>query len=266
MVEIKIRVVLFFLLISSNLAAQITQISGIVVGTDEVENIHVINKTLNKFTTTNKLGGFEIEARLSDTLVFSSVKYKLKAVQVKEKHITDKRITVFLEENINVLDQVVVGKILTGQLDSDVKNADKDRDLDFYDVGIPGYTGKTKTQSERRLYEADAGKMIYLGLGAGVNLNKLLNKITGRTKELKERVRKEYNTELLNSIKDRLSENFFKTYPLSEALRIDFFYFCSEDPTFEARCKGKSDIEVFEFLAEKMVAYKANLKEIDTRN
>lgn len=262
----EIRVLLFFLLLGSGLAAQTIEISGMVVGTEEVENIHVINKTSNKFATTNSLGAFKIEVKLSDTLVFSSIKYKLKAVEVTSKHLKDKRITVFLEENVNELDQVVVGKILTGQLDSDVKNADKDRDLDFYDVGIPGYTGKTKTQSERRLYEADAGKLVYLGLGAGVNLNKLLNKITGRTKELKERVRKEHNTVLLNSIKDRLSESFFKTYPLEESQRTDFFYFCSEDPTFELRCKEKSDIEIVEFLAEKMLAYKENLKQTSIKN
>lgn len=267
MEKIKVKLLFFnFLVFTSLIYAQTTEITGTVVGVGEVENIHVINKTANKFTVTNKLGGFKIEVRINDTLVFTSIRYKLKAVQVKEKHIAEKRVIVLLEENVNQLDKVVVGKVLTGQLDSDVNNADKDRDIDFYDVGIPGYTGKPKTQSERRLYEADAGKMFYLGLGLGVNLNKILNKVTGRTKELKERVRKEYNTVLLDKIRARLSDNFFKTYPLKEELRTDFFYFCSEDENFESRCKGKSDIEVFEFLAEKMAVYKTNLEDAVEKN
>ena len=267
MAEIRFKLpFLFFLMFSSALAAQTIEISGSVVGVGDVQNIHVINKSLNKFTTTNKFGGFIIEVRISDTLVFSSIRYKLKAIQVKQEHIDEKRITVLLEENVNELDQVVVGKVLTGQLDSDVNNTENDRDINFYDVGIPGYKGKPKTQSERRLHEADAGKMVYVGLGFGLNLNKLLNKVTGRTKELKERVRKESNTQLINKVKDELADDFFKTYPLEEDLRTDFFYFCSDDLDFEARCEGRSNIEVFEFLVEKMAQYKANLKEAGKKN
>jgi len=248
-----------FFLVFSLAYSQTYEIQGVVAASSDVENIHVINKTSNKFTTTNKLGAFNIEVKISDTLVFSSVQYVLKAVLITPKIIAKKKMTVFLEDRVNELDQVTVGKILTGSLDSDIKNSDAERPIDFYDVGIPGYTGKTKTQSERRLHEADAGKYVAIGLGVGLNLNKILNKITGRTKKLKERVRKEHNDDLLASIKANLSENFFITYPLEESLRTDFFYFCSEDENFEKRCKGRSDIEVFEFLAEKIVAYKENL-------
>lgn len=241
--------------------AQTIQIKGVVIGSTDVGNIHVINKTSNKFTTTNQLGSFIIEAKLSDTLVFSSIQYNLKAVSVSPKIMLEKKMTVLLEEKVNELDEVTVGKVLTGDLDSDIKNSDAERPINFYDVGIPGYTGKPKTQSERKLHEADAGKYVAIGLGLGVNLNKILNGITGRTKKLKERVRKEHNDGLLERIKAALTENFFVIYPLEESMKNDFFYFCSEDENFEKRCKGKSDMEVFEFLAEKIVAYKANLNE-----
>jgi hypothetical protein len=248
-----------FFLVFSLVHSQSIEIKGLVVANEDVENIHVINKSSSKFATTTKLGAFTIEVKLSDTLVFSSVQYQLKAVLVTPKIFIEKKLTVFLEDRVNELDEVTVGKILTGSLDSDIKNSDAERPIDFYDVGIPGYTGKTKTQSERRLHEADAGKYVAIGLGVGLNLNKILNKISGRTKKLKDRVKKEHNDDLLESIKANLSENFFITYPLADSLKTDFFYFCSEDENFEQRCKGKSDIEVFEFLVEKIVAYKANL-------
>ncbi|TJY36448.1 hypothetical protein [Pontimicrobium aquaticum] len=263
MIKTKRCFAVVFFFVMASLYSQTVQINGVVTGNTDVENIHVINKTANKFTTTNKLGAFTIEVKLSDTLVFSSVQYSLKAVMISPKIILEKKMTVFLKDKVNELDQVTVGKILTGSLDSDIKNSDAERPIDFYDVGIPGYTGKTKTQSERRLHEADAGKYVAIGLGVGLNLNKILNGITGRTKKLKERVRKEHNEGLLTSIKSNLSENFFITYPLDESLRTDFFYFCSEDENFEKRCRGKSDIEIFEFLAEKMVTYKANLRSKD---
>jgi len=244
----------------SSIYSQTIEIEGVVAGSTDVENIHVINKTANKFTTTNKLGAFVIHAKLSDTIVFSSVQYSLKSVLVTPKIITEKRMTVFLEDKVNELGEIIVGKILTGSLDSDVKNSEAERSINFFDVGLPGYKGKPKTQSERRLYEADAGKYVVIGLGVGLNLNKILNKVTGRTKKLKERVRKEHNDVLLEKIKANLIEDFFITYPLDVLLRTDFFYFCSEDENFEKRCKDKSDIEVFEYLVEKITVYKANLK------
>jgi len=255
--------VVLYCLAFSTIYSQTIEIDGVVAGSADVENIHVINKTSNKFTTTNKLGAFAIEVNLSDTIVFSSVQYSLKSVLITPKIITEKKMTVFLEDKVNELGKVYVGKILTGSLDSDVKNSDAERPINFYDVGLPGYKGKPKTQSERRLHEADAGKYVYVGLGVGLNLNKILNKVSGRTKKLKERVKKENNDVLLETIKANLTEDFFITYPLDESLRTDFFYFCSDDENFEKRCKDKSDIEVFEFLAEKMAAYKANLKSKD---
>lgn len=58
---------------------------------------------------------------------------------------------VHLIENINVLDEVFVGKVLTGDLSIDIKNSDLKRPIDFYDVGIPRYTGIPKAQCERRV-------------------------------------------------------------------------------------------------------------------
>jgi len=251
------------LLVVLSMQSQTVEINGIIIAGDDVENIHVINKSSNKFTTTNQLGGFKIRAKVLDTIVFSSVQYKLKAIVVTVKNIEERSLRVTLVDNVNVLDQVVVGKVLTGQLESDINNSDAEVPINFYDVGIPGFKGKPKTQNERRLYEADHGKYVVIGLGVGLNLNKILNKVTGRTKKLKERVRLESNDLLLNKIKANLSDNFFISYPLDPTLHTDFFYFCSDNENFVTRCKGKSDIEIYEFLVEMMTAYKRNLNAVE---
>lgn len=198
--------------------------------------------------------------RENDTILFKSVKYKDTVVVVSENMIDDEYFEVFLEDQINELDEVIVGKVLTGKLDSDIKNAEVDRPVDFYDVGIPGFKGKPKTQSERRLHEADAGSFVTIGLGIGVNLNKILNRITGRTKKLKERVRVETNDAIIRSVRDRLADDLFAENPLDEEYRNDFFFFCTDDTNFELRCRNKSDIEIYIFLQEKLKEYKANLE------
>lgn len=240
--------------------AQSVEIEGQVFANSEVEGIHVINKTSKKYTTTAASGSFEIEAKLNDTIVFSSIQYKLIAVRVTSEIISDKNMTILLEELINALPEVTVGKVLSGDLEFDIKNNEVERPIDFYDIGIPGYTGKPKTQSERRLHEADAGKLIpSVGFGFSLNFYKLLNKITGRTKMLKERVRLESNDELLYYIRAEFSEEFFKTHPLDENLVMEFLYFCSDDENFELRCRGKSALEVYDFLDEKYKEFKKNI-------
>ena len=159
--------------------AQTREFSGIVKADGNVEGIHVINKSSYRYATTDKNGGFIIQAKLSDSLYFSSIQYIPKIVIITPDIVKDSFIEVRLEDGVTELDEVTVGKILTGDLNSDISNSDAERPLDFYDVGIPGFTGPRKTQIESKLYEADAGKMVYIGFPyAMLNFNKFLNKIT----------------------------------------------------------------------------------------
>ena len=256
------KILLFWLLLLSSSAiwAQLKDVNGIVIAEGDVESIHVINITSKRFTTTNLKGEFLIPASVGDRIELTSVRYKTQIVELTQAMYDAGFFRVILEDEINELNEVVVGKVLTGDLGSDIKNSDAKRDINFYDLGLPGYTGKPLTQSERRLAEADAGKFVYVGLGVGVNLHKLLNTISGRTKMLKERVRLERNTELMNSIRDRLSRDFFGSYPLEEKHHEEFFFFVSEDENFEHRCRNRADIYVIEYLKEKYEAYLENLK------
>ncbi|MBT8279517.1 MAG: carboxypeptidase-like regulatory domain-containing protein [Bacteroidia bacterium] len=249
---------LFFLMAISlcsiqNAESQTAELMGAVVGNDDVENIHVINTTSNKFTTTNALGIFRITAQYKDTIQFTSVRYKTATVVVSYNMIQNKSIKVFLEDQINVLDEVIVGKILTGDLDSDINNSDAERPINFYDVGLPGYKGKPLTQSERRLVEATK---VQPGM---IPLLPLLNLISGRTKMLKNRVVLERISMLRSEIKDKSSKDFFSANPLNEKYHEEYFYFCAEDENFETRCRGKSQLEVFEFLKEKYDQFLVNL-------
>jgi len=252
MVKINSYFYVIFYLSTLLCSAQSVEIRGQVLGYSDIEGIHVINKTLNKFTTTTKSGTFSILVQLNDTIVFSSIQYKLTSVQVTKKIFNDKKISISLEEKINKLPQVTVGKVLSGDIEFDLRNNKVDKPIDFYDVGIPGYVGKPKTQNERRLFEADAGKMIYYyGFLLSINFHKFLNTVSGRTKMLKKRVKQESDMALLQTIKSNVSEDFFNNYPLNENLRNQFFYFCTDDMYFESRCKGKSSIEVYNYLEEK---------------
>ena len=245
-----------------NAFSQSIEVTGRVDSNMNIENIHVINKTAQVFTITDKNGLFTITAKLNDTLIFSSVQHKLLEVIVSNEIISTKAVFIKLDEQINELDEVVVGKVLTGDLLSDIMNIEGDVPINFYDVGIPGYTGKPATQSERRL--AAAGdfkpKMLIGMLLGGASLDPIINGITGRTKMLKNRVKVEETELLMRSVKARLSKDFFVSNPLDEALKMDFFYFCADDENFVKYCKNQTDFKILIFLRMKYKQYLENIE------
>lgn len=230
--------------------SQTIDLLGKVQSKSDVENIHVINKTAQRFTTTNTHGEFQISVSLNDTIVFTSIQHKLLVEVVDKEVIDNKTLVVFLEEQINALDQVVVGKVLTGDIFSDIGNVESEP-ITTKKVGIPSYQGKPKTQSENRLNEATTG-------GGFVPLFPIINAISGRTKELKKRVLLEEKETLMYSIKARLSDDLFSLEPLHKDNIMEYFYFVSESDDFLERCKNKNDIAILEYLLEKIKVYKKN--------
>ncbi|MFD1063189.1 carboxypeptidase-like regulatory domain-containing protein [Winogradskyella litorisediminis] len=241
--------------------AQLQNLNGIVIANDEVEGVHVLNKSSVKYTVTDTDGSFTIIAKANDTLVFSALKYKLKETVVTASDLQKSDFKVYLEEKINELDEVTVGKILTGSLGSDLGNVETKEELNFYDLGIPGYTGKPKTIEERKLADADAGSWGYVGIGFSINFHKLLNKVSGRTKKLKAIVALSENDKCMNRLKDFYTETLFKEEDLTEAQQNEYFYFCMDDDSFKDLCERNDPSEVIPFLNEKLAVYKANLNE-----
>ncbi|KAB1067797.1 hypothetical protein F6U93_09340 [Tamlana haliotis] len=245
--------------------AQSIDLFGKIKSGANVENIHVINKTQQRFTTTNTQGEFTIPVKVNDTLMFSSIQHKPHEQVVSEFIFKNKIIVVHLEEQVNELDEVNVGRLLTGDLMSDIENTTGEVPINFYDVGIPGYTGKIATESERNLYEANGDgvafeTLLLQVLTLNVSVNPIINAISGRTKYLKEHVEMERKSELLRKVKLRVSETFFELHSLPEDKRNDFFYFCEEDENFEEACQGKTDFEIFQFLEKKYKQYMENLE------
>ncbi|WP_052466937.1 hypothetical protein [Psychroserpens damuponensis] len=233
--------------------AQITDLKGQVSASSDLGSIHILNITAQEFTITNDKGQFIVPAKLNDTILVSSIQYIPQHIIISETILKLDYLSVQLEDRVNELDEVLVGKVLTGDLLLDIGNSEAKRDINFYDVGIPGYTGKPKTQKERKLYEADAGKMIVVApLFVGINIHKILNRISGRTKKLKKAVKLEAQTACMNAIKSEFSSLLFKDYDIEDHLKIDFFYFVAEDPRFEALCKADNDFEIYEFLLQKL--------------
>lgn len=259
--KIRIIFVAFLLLVSNLLFAQFKSIKGVVIGSGDVEGIHILNQSSVKYDVTDTDGSFEIFAKLNDTLVVSALKYKTKTVVLNTNNFNKTILQIKLQEKIDELEEVFVGKVLTGSLNSDVGNVEIKKEVNFYDLGIPGYTGKPKTIEERKLFDADHGKMfVYTGIGLAVNVNKLLNKVSGRTKKLKEIVALSENDKCMKRMRDFYSESLFENEKLTSAQQTEYFYFCADDENFSSICKRNDPIEVISFLNKKLSDYNINLQ------
>ena len=244
------------LIASFSLQAQNTQISGQIISDGELEGIHIINRTAYRYATTDENGFFIVEGKLSDSLYFSSIQHQPKTIVLTKSVIDSKTLTVTLLESLNELDEVVLGAILTGDLNSDIGNSAAKLPLDFYDLGIPGYTGPRMNLVERRLFEADSGPLILPRIPPTINFYKLLNMISGRTKMLKKHVKLDKDKQSIQRLSDIVGPLFFINHDLAEDMRMEFYYFCSDDPDFQFRCVNRSDVEVLEYLDEKLIEFK----------
>lgn len=260
----KIRILFFitaFLIISSA-TAQRKNLKGQLIANDDVEGLHILNKTSANYTISNADGSFEIQAMDKDTLVISGVLYQKQEFVITSSIMDKGQFNVQLIDNVSELNEVIVGKILTGSLESDLENSDTEPEINFYDLGIPGYKGKPLTQNERKLHDADAGPMGYIGLGAGVNLHKLLNTISGRTKKLKHIVELDNRDRCIERLKRDYEEFLFEKDNLAENLRTEYFLFCQEDQEFLTLCNQNNELKMLEFLQAKLKEYQANRKSV----
>lgn len=242
------------MLFSAESLAQTQNITGKIIASNDVFGIHIMNISANKFTITDDDGTFIIPARLNDTITVSSVQYKSTQFVISDIIIQTQEVAINLEDDVNLLDQVTVGKILTGNLMSDVENSDVKRDINFYDVGIPGYTGPRKTISEQRLFEARSGS----GL---IPLNPIINWFSGRTKELKEQIEREEKNNAIDEAVAKFSELLFETNTLEASKQIEFFYFSADNPDFLPLSKTQNDIKMLQFLKDQLEAFKLQIED-----
>lgn len=241
------------------LQAQRTEIKGKLIANDDVEGIHILNKSASKYTISNDKGEFTILVKATDTLFISSLIYDNKEIIISQNHENSNSIEIKLDEKVSALDKVVVGKILTGSLQSDIANSEAKTEINFYDLGIPGNTNLPLTQNEKKLHDADGGSWGHIGLGFGVNFHKLLNKISGRTKKLKNIVELDDRDRCINRLRVDYESIIFENDSLAKNLRDEYFLFSQEDENFLSLCKEDNDIKLLEFLQQKLIAYRENL-------
>jgi len=138
----KSYIIAFFLLALSFANAQDStrvELKGkVIVASPDLEGITVYNSSSNKGTVTNADGEFTISAKLNDKISISALQFKDFTVLVAQEVLDSKQMNVFLVEQINKLDEVVILPYdLSGVLEEDIANVETfNPDLDAIYFGI----------------------------------------------------------------------------------------------------------------------------------
>ena len=115
---------LAFLTSLSTISQNITRIevSGkIIVEGNDISGITIFNTSSNKGTISDDKGEFKLQVTLNDIIEVSALQYQNISFKVNEAIIKSKRMKLFLIEEINRLDEVIVlPKGLSGNLKKDV--------------------------------------------------------------------------------------------------------------------------------------------------
>ncbi|SDB53756.1 CarboxypepD_reg-like domain-containing protein [Flavobacteriaceae bacterium MAR_2010_188] len=158
----KKSLLIVLLLTTTFLFAQQTnrvEITGkVVVESNDIEGITVFNSSSNNGTITNENGEFVISAQLNDKIEFAAIQFKDFDIVVDETVINTKQMTVYLVEQVNKLDEVLILPYkLTGNLDTDVASVRTfNPDIDAIYFGINHSSDYEFSEDNRSAVENEA--------------------------------------------------------------------------------------------------------------
>lgn len=259
---------LILLFISSWVGAQnpfSKELEGRVVSkSGDVAATHVQNKTTKRATITDVNGYFTIQATVNDTLIFSAVQFKKKEIVVTTDMLQSALIQIPLEDALTELDEVVVTPYnLSGDISKDLNILETEPVVTASTLGLPNAYVKKIPQSERLLQEAAGMQVtgITSGMGAGgsMSLNPIINGITGRTKMLKKRVKRDKKYERTQRVRAFYADSVFITDLKIPQQKIeDFMYFCEVDTTFQTIIDTHNHLKIWEYLRKQSLVYREN--------
>lgn len=217
------------------------------VKNDSSEGVHVINKTANLFTITDAEGVFWIEAAIGDVFVISSVQYDLMIIVLDEKMYENEEFNFMLEENLNELDEVIVGMQLSGNLNSDIKDIKTEKLFSPEDVGIPVYEG---VQEEKIIPMHKA--ILFYGVGIQLNIEAVYKNLSGYYKTLKTTRKLDAENSSLETIQDFYGKQFLSSvYNLPEEKIYEFLLLCVQTSKIQYEFAKENHNVVLEIFSDK---------------
>ncbi|WP_294962575.1 carboxypeptidase-like regulatory domain-containing protein [uncultured Flavobacterium sp.] len=213
---ISIIIFLFFVQIGFGQKTDVKLLTGKVQEqSSPVEGVNIINNASQVTAVSDSDGNFSIAAREGDVLVFSAVNLDPVKLRINSEDLAKSSLVVKMTAKEVELKEVVVNE-----------NAN----ITAENLGIIPYGQKKYTPAERKVYTATS-----------TSIDKLLNKISGRTAMLKKEVNVEKKEILFSKLEYLFEENYY-----TDRLKIPvddikgFQLFCVDDADFAVSLNTKN--------------------------
>lgn len=185
------------------------------VDTVAIEKVNILNLRSNQMVATNKKGTAELFLRLGDILVITAVNLETRRHEITVDELDKGEFVQKMSYRLIPLEEV---------------NVNENANVNETSLGIVAANQKKYSPASRRLRTAQTGL-----------LDPLLNKMSGRTSDLKKQVKIEEKEKLLLKL-DGLYEEKYYTDVLKIAPEAipGFQYYLIDDPDFAAALKAKN--------------------------
>jgi hypothetical protein len=228
----------------------------IIVEGNDIEGISIYNSSSSIGTVTNENGEFIIAVAINDLIEIRALEYQNFDVRINKAILESKRINIFLIEEINKLDEVVVIKRrLTGNLKTDINRVKTfNPKLDVIYFGIENhdaydFTDDNRSQIKNMAIRSEAQAMVH-SLNVINVVDQLL--IPLFRSEVKDKKAAGIPEVPVKSIKYYLGSNFLVENFNIPAHRVEEFIRYVEDETFDFELLNYGhEIEFLELLNNK---------------
>ena len=223
---------------------------------ENLEGINILNMTSGEGTISDVKGFFFIKANLKDTLVFSSIQYKVKEHIVTKEDLTiNNNLTIYLEDLVNELETVTIRQYsLSGTLKEDLK------EIPTFEDKLPIYNARTLMgmhfeKDEKDLFSGVKNNALRDNVGGAamdINFKMILSPLV---KLLKKKIKTPISE--TKSVEEVLTEQLFleiKILPVDKY--YEFVEYLKEQPETIVAINRNDDLMVLEYLIEQSLIYK----------
>lgn len=257
----KLPCIIVFLILSVSVVAQENRViikGQLMADTEDLSDIHIINKTSGKGTISSRTGSFEIPAMVNDSLLVTGIQFYDKRLAIDQKAIENERIIIKLFFKVNQLDSVAVSELkLKGSIKEDLSNMELDPNLHGGPLDFSQYDfGPSVEDIKHDMQELDPTRLTDPNYSrVGIQLLQLFGIDPFKNAGKKEREKKAKEA-LRQKIRIEYGNHFFtKTLKIKKSLIDDFLLHCQQKGLLSAYTE-ENKLEFIDVLVSESKIYK----------
>lgn len=217
----------------------------IIVKALELEAINIINLTKEIGTISGKSGYFKIPADPGDIVVFSSVQFKLKKLEITTGQLLSEHYKVFLEPEVNTLDEVHISQYsLTGDIQKDIEEIPTyEKNLPFWNAEQLKQMGVARPNDAQSPVENTVLKTGNEGAGVSIDLMGFIQAVSGIFQK-----KNEEDSSGITLNQYYKEEFFIKELKIPETEFYNFMDFLDQETEIQTILSTRDGLKILEYL------------------